>query len=215
MSLSEFLKSRGHTELAEGHCGSVPKQMEHLREIVRNPRIKTMLEIGFNAGHSADVFLSENPNLHLTSYDLGTHVYGPVGKEYIDATYPGRHTIMLGDSRETLPKNNSKYDCFFIDGGHEYDVALSDMKNCARLANPYAVVIFDDIVYKIPAEYTEGPTKVWDESVNNGLVHHVYNAEYGPGLGMAVGVFTPAPVQKAGFRTKTKKNYIKKNKYHS
>ena len=188
MSLSDFLKNRGFFE-CEGNCGDLPGQMEHLGNIVRNENIKTMLEIGFNAGHSADVFLSQNPNLKLTSYDLGEHTYTLVAKEYIDKKYPGRHTLVLGDSKETLPRNVGLYDCFFIDGGHDYASASSDMKECARLAKPYAIVVMDDVVQSSPASYTVEPTRVWSESLEKGLVSQIFKAEYTQGRGMAVGFY--------------------------
>lgn len=191
MALSEFLRVRGFFEW-EGNCGDLPGQMEHLRSIAKNPNIKSMLEIGFNAGHSADVLLSENPDLKLISYDLGEHPYTVVAKEYIDEKYPGRHTLVLGDSKETLPRSNLKYDCFFIDGGHDYASASSDMKECARLANPYALVIMDDVCYSTSADYTIAPTKVWGESIDRGLVCQIFKAEYGQGRGMGVGFFSGA-----------------------
>ena len=189
MSLSDFLAAKGHTEL-EGNCANLPGQMEHLRGIVRNPNIRFMLEIGFNAGHSADVFLSENPNLKLVSYDIGEHLYTLAGKQYIDEKYPGRHTLVLGDSKETLPRNRGKFDCFFIDGGHDYLSASSDMRECARLANPYALVIMDDVVESTSADYTIEPTRVWAQSLESGLVSQIFKAEYGNARGMAVGFYS-------------------------
>jgi hypothetical protein len=38
------------------------------------------LEIGFNAGHSAEVFLKNNKDLILTSFDLGEHNYVTTAK---------------------------------------------------------------------------------------------------------------------------------------
>jgi len=46
------------------------------------------MEIGFNAGHSAEVFLKNNNELFLTSFDLGFHDYITAAKEYIELKYP-------------------------------------------------------------------------------------------------------------------------------
>ena len=75
------------------------------------------MEIGFNAGHSAELFLKYT-SAHVTSFDLGDHPYVTHAKEYIDAYYPGRHSLILGDSTVTVPKCIGKYDIIFIDGGH-------------------------------------------------------------------------------------------------
>jgi hypothetical protein len=40
------------------------------------------MNIGFNDGHSAEIFLQTNKNLKLTSFDLGEHDYVNVSKEY-------------------------------------------------------------------------------------------------------------------------------------
>ena len=74
------------------------------------------MEIGFNAGHSSELFLKYT-SAHVTSFDLGEHPYVSHAKEYIDA-YPGRHSLIIGDSTVTVPKCIGKYDIIFIDGGH-------------------------------------------------------------------------------------------------
>ena len=153
MSLNDFLNEKGVREL-EGNCDNIPAQKQHIAEICWNRRIKNILEIGFNAGHSAEVILSANKEAHVTSFDLGAHSYAYVGKAYIDKKFPGRHTIIYGDSKITVPKqegnlpksNNGHYECFFIDGGHDYETAKADIQNCSRLARPCAMVMMDDVV---------------------------------------------------------------------
>jgi len=178
----------------EGHCQDVPKQVEVLKQLVSKSWIKNVLEIGFNAGHSAEVLLQTNPNIKLTSFDLGAHKYVKIGKEYIDKTYPKRHTLILGDSRKTLPEfvknyKGEKFDMIFVDGGHQYDVAKSDLINCRKLANKRNIVIMDDIIRnpKLVRDWNEGPNKSWGEGKDYGMIEETEQHDYASGRGDAVG----------------------------
>ena len=82
MSITHFLNTRGFYSF-EGYCQIVPSQVKDLITLSRRSSIDVM-EIGFNAGHSAEVFLQNNPTLTLTSFDLGKHDYVAVAKEYFE-----------------------------------------------------------------------------------------------------------------------------------
>ena len=191
MSLNDFLNENGVREL-EGNCDNIPAQKQHIAEICWNRRIKNILEIGFNAGHSAEVILSANKEAKLTSFDLNIHSYTSVGKEYIDKKFPDRHVFIAGDSKETVAKHEGQYECFFIDGGHDYETAKADIQNCSRLARPCAMVMMDDVV--LPAvegvEYSKGPTQAWLEAIKEGLITSLCHYKYGDTRGMAVGFYS-------------------------
>ena len=59
-----------------------------------------------------------------------------VGKKYIDITYPRRHSLVVGDSRETVPKFEFEngISAIFIDGDHSYEYAKADLVNCLSKA---------------------------------------------------------------------------------
>ena len=88
----------------------------------------------------------KHTSAHVTSFDLGEHPYVTHAKEYIDAYYPGRHSLILGDSTVTVPKCIGKYDVIFIDGGHDYEVASADLQNAKKLARKNTIVM-DDTMY--------------------------------------------------------------------
>jgi predicted O-methyltransferase YrrM len=155
------------------------------------PDTKTILEIGFNGGHSADSFLKYNTQAKLVSFDIGAHAYVKDGKEYVDQKYPGRHTLIIGDSTKTIPvyQADQPFDVIFIDGGHEYPIAKADLENCKRLAHKNTLVMVDDIVKRTDwvEYYNRGPNRAWEEAKKSGLIKEIDSEDYSHGRGMAWG----------------------------
>lgn len=196
MNITEYLRSKGYN-IFEGYSQQVPNQVEDLISLTNNNNKNiNIMEIGFNAGHSAEVFLKNNDNLTLTSFDLGEHNYVLVAKEYIDKVYPGRHNLILGDSRTTIiqyfnENPQIKYDFIFIDGGHEYDIAKSDIDNCKNFAHENTIIALDDTVFikDWEASYTIGPTKAWIENINTNSIIEIERKHYSHGRGMVWGKY--------------------------
>ncbi|ELR12831.1 uncharacterized protein ACA1_093780 [Acanthamoeba castellanii str. Neff] len=55
----------------EGHMEA--EQAHYYAAVGRLPFVRTVCEIGFNAGHSATVWLTSQPGLRLQSFDIGLH----------------------------------------------------------------------------------------------------------------------------------------------
>ena len=72
MSLDDFYQDKGVHHF-EGHSGESTDETEFLKNAVKGDGIVNVMEIGFNAGHSADTMLSSNPAIILTIIDLGVH----------------------------------------------------------------------------------------------------------------------------------------------
>jgi predicted O-methyltransferase YrrM len=135
--------------------------------------VRTILEVGFNAGHSSYIFLNARPDVRVVSFDLGEHRYVPAAKTFIDRKFPGRHELVLGDSKATVPRYqeaypDSRFDLAFIDGGHDYEVASSDLNNCRNLARG-GFVIMDDLLGW--TTWGAGPVRAWAEACGTGLVN--------------------------------------------
>ena len=74
---------------------------------------KSILEIGFNAGHSAALYTYANPEIIIRSFDLCLHKYTKPCSELLASTLPD-FKLIPGDSRETVGKYNeiTKFDLF-------------------------------------------------------------------------------------------------------
>ena len=141
--------------------------------VVRDPAVRTVLEIGFNAGHSSFVFLEARPDVQVISFDLGEHGYVSAAREFIDKRFPGRHQLVLGDSTVTVPQYrlanpDAAFDLAFVDGGHDYDVAIADLRNCQPLVVKDGLVVMDDLLAW--RSWGIGPVRAWTEVCEEGLV---------------------------------------------
>jgi predicted O-methyltransferase YrrM len=143
-------------------------------QVARRTEARLIAEIGFNAGCSSYVLLKYVPDAAVVSFDLGEHASVAANKKLIDKKFPGRHTLICGDSRKTVPAfahNNPglRFDLAFIDGGHDYEVAHADITNMRALSSDRTALIMDDLV---PWQsYGAGPTKAWEEAIGDNLVH--------------------------------------------
>lgn len=173
--MKDLHRSLGWRQLTmEGYLGR--RQTMFFRHLLaENPKVTKILEVGFNAGHSSYLFLSARPDVTVVSFDLGDHEYVARAKAFIDTKFPGRHTLVLGDSRKTLAKyrtdHESTFDVLFIDGGHDYDVAIADILNCQGMAKPSGLVVMDDMLPWRP--WGVGPVRAWAEAIQLGIIEEL------------------------------------------
>ena len=157
-----------------------PEELLYLANTARRTGAKLIGEIGFNAGFSTTAFLNANPDSRVVSFDLVEHGYTRVAKKIVDEKFPGRHTLIGGDSTKTVPdfaeKNpDVKFDLVFIDGGHSYEVAMADILNMRKLCTGATAVVIDDLTPWL--KWGIGPAKAWNDAIEQGLVRQdeLYN----------------------------------------
>ena len=112
-------------------------------------KAQSIMEIGFNAGHSSLLYMLSNPTSTLQLFDLGAHSYTRSCFDYLSSQFPNRMKIEYGDSCQTVPayvaKNTGKvFDMIHIDGGHDDYVVRSDILNSIQLSDEKTVIISDD-----------------------------------------------------------------------
>jgi len=117
------------------------------------------MEIGFNSGFSTLLMLMTNPNIHMTCFDLGEHKYTMPCYEKMKETFGDRIHIITGDSTKTLETVSVTYDLIHIDGGHQTEVANSDIINSYRLSKQGTILIMDDYDF-------HNLKSLWDSYIN-------------------------------------------------
>lgn len=147
-------------------------ELQYLANLAKRPGVKVIGEIGFNAGFSSFTFLESNRDAQIYSFDIGEYDYVAPAKKHIDALFPGRHTLIIGDSLKTVPefytKNpDKKFDLILIDGAHSYEIAKADLLNMKSLAREDSILVMDDLIPWKP--FGVGPTRAWEEALSEGM----------------------------------------------
>lgn len=112
---------------------------------------KKILELGFNAGHSALLLLLGcDPDAEITFLDIGIHPYVKPCFDYINSISRVKKQLVIGNSLVYLPKIVLKdgqreiYDIIHMDGGHTPDCVVNDMILLYMLLKPGGYMIIDD-----------------------------------------------------------------------
>jgi hypothetical protein len=117
-------------------------------------KYNNITEIGFNAGHSAALMLTANPNLNLTSIDIGKHSYTVPCANVIQNYFPNKHKLILKDSRKIVKSEIDQSDVVIIDGGHSFACCLLDIALCVAYCKPETLIVIDDYYYPQITEAT-------------------------------------------------------------
>ena len=120
---------------------------EYLRRCMSG--VQSVLEVGFNAGHSAAIMLLENPEVRITAVDIGSHAYSRPCADVLAREFGGRLRFLWGDSRTVLEASEGlaarDFDLVHIDGGHGDDVFAHDLGWWLETSNPGGLLLVDDV----------------------------------------------------------------------
>ena len=193
-NLTEYYKTN-NIRILEGNSTESQLQSEFLNKYKES--FTNVLEIGFNAGHSSEIFLGSNPNSKITSIDVGYWYYGKFGVEFLNNKFPNRLKVIFKDSIlalndfSTIPENKI-FNFIYIDGNHSYDYAYNDIKNCKKFSDKETLVAIDDVVIddKNRTLANTGPTQAWLDLLKEDYITEVEVAHFlDINRGVAVGRF--------------------------
>ena len=137
------------TELTQQLSGAITGELEFesfnsIKTICEKAQPKTILELGFNRGASAVMWL-ENSKAVLHSIDIRSQQDVESSINHIQNAYPNRFTYTCMDHAllsDMVEEFKDKYDLIFIDGDHSYAAIYRDTKNSIQF-NP-TFIAFDD-----------------------------------------------------------------------
>lgn len=126
-------------------------QTEFLRWALAKRDVDWVLETGTNKGLFGYFLSLVKHTCELTTCDSN-----PICERQVRILNAGQQSVrakfMCGDTRTTLSQLEGQYfDFAWIDGGHDYDTALSDMIKCNSLKMPF-IAIDDTIDAHEPGE---------------------------------------------------------------
>lgn len=165
------------------------------------PGVKTICEIGFNAGFSGLVWLegSTASRAKLVSHDICTHTYTLPAAEWVRNKYGAeRFELVCGDSKNTVPKwpethGSLRCDIIFIDGGHTAELACADIANSEIMAYNDTVVVMDD--FGCGADYCGNVERCWRAAVERGTLEEIQVCSTQSPYGFPVGRYPKAPAR--------------------
>lgn len=113
--------------------------------------VDVIVEVGFNAGHSALLILSSNNEVMYRGIDINCHTYTLPCFKHLKNYFHDRIDLFLGNSLDVLPKvfniypeiKNKKIG-WIIDGCHDIDVANKDLETILKLCSVDDIILFDD-----------------------------------------------------------------------
>jgi len=133
------------SDFREGHGVATDKTVTSFKKVYDLVKPKKVIEIGFNAGHSAFIGLSICDTIEkYVSVDIGKHKYTRTNANKMIDLFPNTFVYKEIDSKKLSHSKVSKegYDLAFIDGDHSLKGLTADIDTMAKAKIPY--ILIDD-----------------------------------------------------------------------
>lgn len=143
-----------------GHMIVSPNALQFWKDVKQKTNFKSLMEIGFNAGHSSCIILELFDDVYVESYDIGQFEATLENSKIVKERYKERFDFVLADSMKlTADMINGKYDIIFIDGSHDLPFVRSDIK--LALASDIKYIIVDDNQNRNVQQAVKEHNKYW------------------------------------------------------
>ena len=120
-SKRSFARQQAVTTRLQSVAGA-RQQVDYYYRIARDSSVRTVCEVGFNAGHSAALWLTASPTIHLVTFDTFSQPFSYASLEFLLSRFPRRITAHGGYSLHTVPRVDVENGCdlVHVDGLHMY-----------------------------------------------------------------------------------------------
>eukprot|EP00747_Dinoflagellata_sp_TGD_P165540 gnl/TRDRNA2_/TRDRNA2_186932_c0_seq1.p1 gnl/TRDRNA2_/TRDRNA2_186932_c0~~gnl/TRDRNA2_/TRDRNA2_186932_c0_seq1.p1 ORF type:complete len:283 (-),score=55.79 gnl/TRDRNA2_/TRDRNA2_186932_c0_seq1:129-977(-) len=164
-------EARRYFTYTEGNIAASEKAMSMYFNTARGPSVSTICEVGFNAGHSAAIFLNANPEAKLYSFDLGQFKYTLGNIQLMKDFFADRFEYTLGPSEESVPdfhrrRPDVQCDIVSVDGDHSTEGTFRDLQNFREMASCRNWVLMDDAGWS-------STNKAWQRAKDEGIITQV------------------------------------------
>jgi len=164
-------EARRYFVYTEGNIASSEKALHMYFNVARGPTVKNICEVGFNAGHSAAVFLNANPDAKVMSFDIGQFPYTRGNAVLMKDLFPDRFEYIQGPSQETVKalhqqEPDFRCDVFSVDGDHSTEGTYEDLVNLRNLASCRNWVLMDDAGWN-------STNTAWQRAKDEGIITQV------------------------------------------
>lgn len=123
--------------------GSQAHIIKHFKKTLEIVKPKLILEIGFNCGHSAALWLNLS-NAVLVSVDISEKDETILAAQYLKEKFASRFHFKF--RKDCIDLIMVSYDLIFIDGAHDEESIIEDTRLARYLEIPY--ILYDDC-YKL------------------------------------------------------------------
>lgn len=129
-------------------CEEILNKQQNLYSIAKSGN--KILEIGFNTGYLALLFLLLNPEAQLVCFDICLHGYTQLCFEYLCDNFKGRIKLFCGNFIDTIPafinaNPGETFDILHIDSFYDSSISNIDFLPCFELVSNNSIIIWNNV----------------------------------------------------------------------